>query len=477
MPGSVVRFLSDWGCTSCIYLLILCIWAQPISAQGFLDSLEENCNVQKAYGVVVKLLAVYASHAMTIKLRPGIGTWDTIERYLTALILPSSTTALCTRDLIYRRSNIKEAKKLDTPETEYYKNMQKAINAGAACFRVESDRVWSGQIVPKGIKVRTKPLEEGESFVMIPRGTPANMFRFIMVEGNSQLFKAVIGAIQLAFATIQLVSTTSPRISAYGYGSFTYTIIPYAFGSLINLFGSIMTDSYQDLTEMELIDEAAIDEAAIDEAAIDEAAIDEAAIDEAVVSTSTSEEGPASSHIVIGPFRMRIDPSFSRNFPRVTALLKLLEQSPDPLFDELRDQTTRPAKWTMKSEEITDYSTYFLGIFLCMLHLAIVGGLSRFRNGISTQAERGWFMSWSILGTCYGMFSFNIFANADLGKVIICQSGDERSREKIRLRQPKLAALLSKFRGPTKLLQLLVGVATIGGVVTMIKQYIRIYQC
>jgi hypothetical protein len=69
--------------------------------------------------------------------------------------------------------------------------------------------------------------------------------------------KAVVGAIQLVPATLQLISASNPQVAAYGYGSFIYTIILYAIGSTINVACMIFTDGYFDITKMELVSEMA----------------------------------------------------------------------------------------------------------------------------------------------------------------------------------------------------------------------------
>jgi hypothetical protein len=97
-------------------------------------------------------------------------------------------------------------------------------------------------------------LGENEVFVMVPRGTRANLFAPIMIEGNSQFLQVFVGAIQLALATLQLFSASNPRVKSYGYGSFIYTIIPYAIGSAVNLICGMFVRGYPHLAEMVLKD-------------------------------------------------------------------------------------------------------------------------------------------------------------------------------------------------------------------------------
>ena len=233
------------------------------SAQDIFGPVEQSCVYKKAYAVIVKLLAVYASHVLTIKLEPGLSTFQTVVEYITAALLPAATASCATRDLWFRRRGFRDLPSDDMPNARNYKNMQKAINAGAVCVRINSSRISDGMnVLDKKRTFRAKTLKDDNSevFVAVPRGTSATRFVPTLISGNSQLLKAVVGAIQLALATLQLVSANNPRVAAYGYGSFVYTIIPYAIGSSINVICAIFTNGYHDITEMDMASDSGEDE-------------------------------------------------------------------------------------------------------------------------------------------------------------------------------------------------------------------------
>jgi hypothetical protein len=208
-------------------MILFCLALSSLgSARSFLIPIENSCGTRKAYGIVFKLLAVYASHVFTIQLRPGLPTRMAIVHYICAGLVPSSSTTVALLDIWFRTSSFRTLRlREDAIDYNHYKNMQKAINSGAACFRIDENRVSSGARVSPKFKVRAKPLKAGEVFIRVPRGTPAIFFTPIMVQGSSQLTKALIGAIQLGFATVQLLSSANPRVAAYGCGAFIYTII------------------------------------------------------------------------------------------------------------------------------------------------------------------------------------------------------------------------------------------------------------
>ena len=254
-----------------LYLpLILLTLSSLTSAQGgndtdtdrdhdlFLRPIEQTCEYKKAYAVVVKLMAVYASHVLTIRLQPGLGMYQTAVSYVMAALLPAATSVVAVRDLWCRRYGFRDLPSQTgstTPHARYYRDMQKAINAGAVCVSVDRTLVTvKMRVLDKSYNVRGRPLKDDGSqiFVSVPRGTPAKLFEPTLINGNSQLLKAVLGAIQLALATLQLISSNNPRVAAYGYGSFIYTIIPYAIGSAINVVCAIFTTGYSDITEMVL---------------------------------------------------------------------------------------------------------------------------------------------------------------------------------------------------------------------------------
>ena len=243
-----------------IFYMALILLAAPEDALAhdvFSPIEQQSCGYKKAYGVVARLIAVYASHILTIRLEPGLGTYPTIYRYIWAAVLPAATAAVAVRDLLFRRHGFQYLPSDDSPNARHFKNMQKAINAGAACLKVERSQIPRGfkGVLAESCKVRgRKPLNDDgtEVFISIPRGTPAKHFAPTLIEGSSQLLKAVLGAIQLALATLQLISASNPRVAAYGCGSFVYTIIPYAIGSSINMICAILTPAYVDIAEMEL---------------------------------------------------------------------------------------------------------------------------------------------------------------------------------------------------------------------------------
>lgn len=339
MIARISYFLLNLQAASSIAFVALCFLtaAGHASAQSFVDPLQ-NCRVRKAYAVTAKVLAVYASHILTIKVEPGLGLRDTIRQYLAAALLPSSSAQTPITDFMFlwKRPRSSKANKI-------CHNMQKAINCGAVCVRVKrAESPPDARVVPPSFTVTGKPLEDDEEFVIVPRGTHADLFVPTMIKSRGVTVKALLGGAQIYFATLQLVSAADPQVAAYGYGAFIYTIIPYALGSFINLISLISTGDYIDLTEME--------------------------IQADTIQTDDT--------------------------------MEIQDDTLQRKSNDIMEIEAAPINW--RSSDIKGDVMFMTGLLQFAIYLAVVGGVTRFRPGISSSAQRGWFMSWALCGTLYG---------------------------------------------------------------------------
>ena len=88
------------------------------------------------------------------------------------------------------------------------------------------------------------------------------------------------------------------------------------------------------------------------------------------------------------------------------------------------------------------------------IYLAIIGGKTQFRRGISSRAQRGWFVSWAVLGIFYGS-----------GYIFVARAYTISEGFKYQL---------SSF---TSLLHYVATAATVGGVIVMVQQYLQFVEC
>jgi hypothetical protein len=327
--------------------------------------------------------------------------------------------------------------------------MQRAINAGAVCIRIERDQMCDGEEVDNRYKIRARPLKAGEIFVHVPRGTLAKRFQPMLIEGSSQLLKAFVGAIQLALATLQLVSATDSQVAAYGYGAFIYTIIPYAFGSVLNVTGALMTNSYNDLTEMRLA--------------------------HVPVDSGSPAAAPLSEDI--------------------EQWRTVLTSHGYDVFKRSHEDDDEPEYRRKVSVRMEPESKPPLGI-LCIievaLYLGILGGLTHFRPGISKPVERGFFVSWVVIGIV-GFYLTTILSDSRSVRIFDADERNPRrqsSKENneslfsdsgsIQTNDAEKWNLLRRVlkENTNSIITTIIGVASLGGITLLwILQYIHLFKC
>ena len=349
--------------------------------------IKKSCGFQKAYGLLVKVLVVYGSHAFTVKGRAGSSRWDDFYAGIFALLCPGFASCCAFIDLCMAFNA---------------RGVKGCVNTESACFRVkrgeypELESVEVDKDAVKRVNIRA-PLEQDEFLVMIPRGKH-HLFEIKEHErlfGHRSQLKAVIGIIQLAFGVIQLVDTSGGLVNRYGAGCYVFTIIPYALASLINGLAAIFTPQYSEIQELHRKADDGIDAA-------------------------------------IKTFR-------------------------------LSDYDSDHSMWLFYLELVT--------------YLAIMGGMTRFHNRESTIAQRGWLISWTIVGICVGssLEGVGIMFRKIWSQVKMKIPGEVTFIGKI-----NDAVLELDERGDKWLplfLSIMYGVPTIGGLVVLSQQYLTNFVC
>jgi len=166
--------------------------------------------------------------------------------------------------------------------------------------------------------------------------------------------------IQSLWAVITVYRSRGDQIQQYGYAAFGLTVAPYAVMSIINTVANMLTKEYPAifvlrtpfLTQLEAEGKAYFN-----------GALDVVTSPSPSLESSTKQSG----------FGAWVDRKFL----------------PKPGLQKQGNQFFKP---------IT-----LLSLLLSLIPLAIVGGLSGFQSGNSTQMQRGFTMSWLILGIFYGV--------------------------------------------------------------------------
>jgi hypothetical protein len=190
--------------------------------------------------LLVKVLLVYGSHALTVKAKAGSGAWNGFLMGLSALLCPGFASHRAFFDL-WMAFNAHDVKG--------------CVNTDSACFRIKLGQYpgLRGTVAKGEINMRAPfKLQQDERLVMIPRGQDALFCTEDQLFGQRTRLKAVLGIIQLTFGVIQLVATSDTLVSRYGTGCYVFTIIPYAFASLINGLAAIFTPQYSEIQELHL---------------------------------------------------------------------------------------------------------------------------------------------------------------------------------------------------------------------------------
>lgn len=299
--------------------------------------------------------------------------------------------------------------------------------------------------------------------------------------------RALAAMVSLASASYTLYKTKADHIERYGYAAFDLAVTPYLFMSLLNLVASIVTPDYpsQYLVYTAEMAEAERRGALFDGVVGALVSIDEAGLHDVPTSGSdvyaNSQLDSEDSHGTPEPVRFG-DRSycFQRAEREDEEYVRLLICTPFAC----RDPSYFMRKTSMRLGEVGEAICLYGSILLGLIPLLIVGGLSNwFDEGHSTQAQRGWMMSWLVSGFYFGPV---------LGKAVdgvytmflVRQSRrsasrpPKRTRERIPERADRRRFILFWLIQVTGML-MLVGIfaAPIGGFVTAIMMMTHSQDC
>ncbi|KAI8632846.1 hypothetical protein F5Y19DRAFT_419176 [Xylariaceae sp. FL1651] len=441
------------------------------------------CTPPSWYDYILFYFMNYVAHAATVITTPGQGNSETIFVVLAALLLPGSgiTRAI---DAI-RRHSILESDPL-----------RRAVRAGALCMvvkagvgnevgfhspefgRVEVRRSREDQIDPEANiitepKGTDLPIEEGsadgtstpkrgarkreekcwwnpESFRLVPDDAIIHgqyhlpkgySLAFVPLDAAAQLKspdkavhkalssaynapKILISLVQTIWAIITLYRARGDQIQQYGYAAFGLTVTPYGFMSVLNIIGSLLNQEYPAIF---------------------------------IVRTPLMEEAESDAE---GGF-------FAAEVP----------------FEPVEDQSRRSCFSLFEDENFDSHILSFLSTLIGTIPLAIIGGLSRFQTHSSTPLQRGFTLSWLVLGIAIGPTLPYIYTYFTAPLILIpsFNNTDELSSSHMILSLsmvPLVSMVLNIFERNYVFIRLgyclVYGVAAIGGMV-VVGQMIREY--
>ncbi|KAK3994460.1 hypothetical protein QBC44DRAFT_391772 [Cladorrhinum sp. PSN332] len=352
------------------------------------------CMPAEWYRYILFFFANYVAHAATTVPTPGRGTKSSIVAVVAALLLPGSaiTSALA---VILRR-----------PATEK-DPLKSAARAGALCIVLEKRRShcrkesldqWydpPGGYTPvvgddtcihgqywlhKDYYLATVPptglpnlkLNGGQKSITAEPASFKEQSETVLSSSHN-LLKLSASLAQSVWAAITIYRASGDQIQQYGYAAFGLTVAPYATMSIINTIANILTREYPAMFVLRtpLLTKLENEQKVFFNGALD------------VIIDATP---PDSVQKGLQGRLKRLG-----TWVDVVFLQKQHHQFPDSVLPVEMNALLTP-----------------LSLLVSLVPLAIVGGLSGFQQGNSTQMQRGFTMSWLIVGIVYGVMAHDI---------------------------------------------------------------------
>ncbi|OCL02254.1 hypothetical protein AOQ84DRAFT_393104 [Glonium stellatum] len=380
------------------------------------------CMPAKWSDVAIFYFGNYVAHAATVKALPGESTLGAIFAIIAALLFPI-TGVIRGFKTIYQSAI--------TAKTE----LQTAARAGALCTVVRQDasydiprdhnnksisllmtRIHGSYALPKGYWLTVVgPNAKFENDPEPVKGTwwqnltnkvgsqfkPLNR-NSTSLACNYSFVKVGISLGQSLFAIATLYQTRGDQIIRFGYAAFGLTVTPYAFMSIVNLCGSLVCPEYP---EMYLVESQAMREIMQMGTTIQENGLVKEINEQEEDNCERGDKETIRYEFqgIVG----KLDPEYESLQTELRSLTSK-NLAPAPAVFQKKMESRRSAS---KSESLIQINKPALlsalpiiGLVLATsaVLLGIIGGLTNFKNGSSTQAQRGWTMAWLSFGILMG---------------------------------------------------------------------------
>jgi hypothetical protein len=279
----------------------------------------------------------FLAHAVTVVSRPGQSFGETAVIVANALFLPGAGLLTAARSLIMH------------PVLTYSDELRRAARAGALCtlvhptessfeksFRGGLDRIPHQRTVHGHIPSPTK-LQLCE----LPPDTPLKRNSLYQEPQQLQLAytysvpKILVGAFQAIWGIITLYKARGNQVDVYGYAAFGLSVTPYVLMSIVNITAALLSPEYPTM------------------------------------------------YLINSPDMNRDE----HDYPDTIAAIDV-----DVLTSTVVD-------YYLVHRRRRGFAYFVIAAVGSLAPFAIVGGISRFESGEhSTVTDRGWMMSWLVLG-------------------------------------------------------------------------------
>ncbi len=224
------------------------------------------------------------------------------------------------------------------------------------------------------------------------------------ISSNYNWVQSLVAIFQTGSAALTLYRSRGDQIQRYGYAAFGLTVIPYLVMSIVNLVAQIATADYP---AVYMVSSPEMDEARRRGGVFDgvvgrlEPGAEDEGAERPVYDVKLLDGGES------GSIKILERVSGSDAYPRVIRLERTDDFSAGrrisiaaytPFMIDPQASTPKPST----GFSIWSFQYFVLPILLGCLSLIVVGVLTRFENGESTAAQRGWIMSWLVVGIACG---------------------------------------------------------------------------
>jgi hypothetical protein len=244
------------------------------------------------------------------------------------------------------------------------------------------------------------------------------------LSSNHSFSKAIIAVIQLVFASLTIYQSQGDQIDHYGYAAFGLTVAPYLMMSLVNLIGAFLTPDYSHiyLVSSDIMEEAKSHGGYFD------GVVGTLSPNPTPEDTIQHEETGTCLHVkfLVGEGGLAMQPLTERG--KLFASELLGRSSSEGTYhclthclkedEKIDHRTSQQREVNPRNLNIVFYGTSrkpkdkassrhgkigFVSFLVGSLPLALIGGLTLFKHGQSSIAERAWTMTWMASGVVIGL--------------------------------------------------------------------------
>lgn len=228
------------------------------------------------------------------------------------------------------------------------------------------------------------------------------------MSASPNFIKAIASLVQLLFAIATLYQTRGDQVERYGYAAFGFTVIPYAWMSVINLVGNIMCPQYENIF---VVESTGLDEL---RSRLRATGTPEQQQHFEVVGTVGRLSGDSYDNLL-----MQMHREETRSTGLSTALSRLFPLFRLGFFQSLVNTVVHPL----------NMEAMYVTLVAMSAPLTIIGLLSRFRTGQSALYQRVWIMMWLVFGSCTGPSFVGVFET--MGPQLLIRNG--KNAHKVRV--------------------------------------------